>query len=1149
MRAPHWLRPLTARLTPARKRRVRPRPAFRPRVEGLEDRSVPSATPLGAGAQISPFSSLDSPVVGVPLNGALYFVGYDPTHGPALWRTDGTPGGTAFVADPDPSTIHGPRSLTAFGGAVYFLADSANPQWWRSDGTGPGTQPVRDAAGDVIRGFGSPVQVNDQLYFGRITTADWGDFPQVWRTDGVRTERAPGFQWAPSVSLASWGGDVYVQDGGGATYLGQPGVRSLYKYDTTVGRTDLLAASGDGRVNVIWGGISGSSPVSLNGKLFFVMSYEDYLWQTDGTPEGTSRISSVTVQREVPLALMNGTVYFSASDGTNGYELWATDGTPDGTRPVKDINPGTFPSSRQNLTVVGDTLYFTAYDGTSGWELWKTDGTEAGTVLVADINPGTGGSDPGNLTNVRGRLYFTATDPIHGRELWTTDGTEAGTVLVDDLNPGTASSSPTALTAFGGRLVFAAVGANGPEYFSLDTGLPNHAPVARAVTVGGLPTERGVHLAGSESTDPDGDPLTYSWSFGDGTTASVRDPIHVFPDDGTYTVTLTVTDAYGLQNTTSINVVVANVAPTTTLTSVAAGTGGDQVRISFSATDPGPDDRANGFTYRVDWGDGNVEIIPPASGNGTGYTPGHTYQTAGVYQVQVSAADQNMAYGPVATWADIVAGSPGGEAIVLRISNSGFAVTVNGQLAGVARFLVTPGVSLRTPLVLGGGGDDTITVNNWEGFYPPVVVDGQSGSDAYVVNYTLDQGIVFGRVKVTDSGGAGDTDRLLVNGTDEDEYFVKSTDRVEKPNGYDSLQVTYAGIEEMTLDSGAGDDYIEDPGSANVRLLGGPGNDTIVVASTAGNVYVDGGDGSDTILVQFGNLRGTVTVADTGTTGTDSVQVTAAAGTAPLTVSGSQLTQGGQTVILAVPASALSVSVPAGSPPPQVTNGAVLFQGDLLIGGTAADDAITVNAGGQGAGVSVVLNGASLGRFTPTGRIVAYGYAGSDDITVAGSVTLPAWLYGGAGDDRLKGGDGHDVLLGEDGDDLLVGGGGRDLLIGGTGADRIVGNADDDILIAGRTLFDADPAALAAVMAEWTRADRTYQQRIDALMAGGGNNGSVVLNAGTVSDDDEVDVLTGSSGQDWFLFNRDNDGVVKDKVTDLSAAEFALDLDFIQGGP
>ena len=49
----------------------------------------------------------------------------------------------------------------------------------------------------------------------------------------------------------------------------------------------------------------------------------------------------------------------------------------------------------------------------------------------------------------------------------------------------------------------------------------------------------------------------------------------------------------------------------------------------------------------------------------------------------------------------------------------------------------------------------------------------------------------------------------------------------------------------------------------------------------------------------------------------------------------------------------------------------------------------------------------------------------------------------------------------------------------------------------------------------------------------------------TVFDDGASDVLTGSAGRDWFLFQADGDD--KDKVSDLGAGEFADELDFIDG--
>jgi uncharacterized delta-60 repeat protein len=219
----------------------------------------------------------------------------------------------------------------------------------------------------------------------------------------------------------------------------------------------------------------------------------------------------------------------------------------------------------------------------------------------------------------------------------------------------------------------------------------------------------------------------------------------------------------------------------------------------------------------------------------------------------------------------------------------------------------------------------------------------------------------------------------------------------------------------------------------------------------------------------------------------------------------------------------------------------------LAIGGTNSDDAIAV--GTATGGVEALLNSVSLGVFAPSRSIVVFAGGGNDDVQVAGSVSLSAWLHGGDGNDRLKGGGGPDVLLGQIGDDLLVGGAGRDLLIGGLGADRIVGNSDDDIIIGGTTTHDANTAALCAILAEWT-SSRDTVTRIDNLSGSGTgtrHNGSYFLNATTVHDDGARDVMTGSSGFDWFFANLGSESdPTKDKITDLSASEFAPDLSFIE---
>jgi hypothetical protein len=83
-------------------------------------------------------------------------------------------------------------------------------------------------------------------------------------------------------------------------------------------------------------------------------------------------------------------------------------------------------------------------------------------------------------------------------------------------------------------------------------------------------------------------------------------------------------------------------------------------------------------------------------------------------------------------------------------------------------------------------------------------------------------------------------------------------------------------------------------------------------------------------------------------------------------------------------------------------------------------------------------------------------------------------------------------------------------------------------------------------MREWT-SGHDYATRVDNLRGAGSEdrlNGDIFLKTdgpeATVFDDAVRDLLTGSEGLDWFIFN-----ATEDKATDLKDEEFADVLDFI----
>jgi hypothetical protein len=340
----------------------------------------------------------------------------------------------------------------------------------------------------------------------------------------------------------------------------------------------------------------------------------------------------------------------------------------------------------------------------------------------------------------------------------------------------------------------------------------------------------------------------------------------------------------------------------------------------------------------------------------------------------------------------------------------------------------------------------------------------------------------------------------------------------------DTLTVNFASGGEFAIPGGirfdagpgAGDRFVLVGAGASTALLTPGAAETLAVAGNT--ITLTGIDAQ-----QISGVQG-LTIATTG--GNDSYSVDhvvagqnriSGAGAAPLTVFDLQnltidLGQGDTA------RSANTLTVNGGWVAGGLTNVTIIGgQGNTTL--TLASTTLTLPvAGGSyqftgGAGTdTVVANGNTNWTLSDTSLTSSLG----GQLTLSGVEV--GELVGGAGNNVLDAAafSGAALLLGGAGNDTLLAGSGRSVLIGGAGADTLTGGGNDDLLIDGTTAFDANAAALAAVLAEWGRADRTYTQRIADLRGGGGLNGPYRLTSATVVHDAFKDTLTGGAGSDWF---------------------------------
>ncbi len=1031
------------------------------------------------------------------VNGTLFFTATDSSNGRELWQSDGTAAGTTLVKDivpgsygSYPNSSH-PYALTNVNGTLFFTADNGTNggELWQSDGTEEGTTLVKD----IVPGSDGSypyylTNVNGTLFF----TADNGtDGTELWQSDGTEE----GTRLVKNIFPGSYGSYSY----------------SSNPYALTNVNGMLFFTADDG----------------LNGR---------QLWQSDGSVSGTTPLTEFSAESYYgpnSLTNVNGTLFFTADDGSNGEELWRSDGTAAGTTLVKDIFPGSYgsyPNSSYpySLTNVNGTLFFTAYNGSNGNELWQSDGTAAGTTLVENIVPGSSGSYPYYLTNVNGTLFFTADDGTNGAELWamstaiiptvneqTTISLSGDDLLIKDTDGGNTDDTLTIfqtatdlvitdpnnllftviagasgnnshtvtvpLATFSGRIIVSAL-------FGDDTIVLDSSVTLDATLNGGIGNDS--LTGGSGSDELDGGPGNDTLTGGTGNDTMIGgngNETYVF-NTNTPLGSDTVTDSAGsdyLYFVGSTNNVIVNLGLTTpqvvnanlTLTLASAtsiehlyGGSGNDTLTGNSVNNTLNGGAGNDKLY----GRAGADVLEGGDGNDTLYGESGDDTLVGGAGNETYVFNTNTPLG-----SDTVTDSAGSDYLYFVGSTNNVTANLSLTTPQVVNANLTLALASATSIehIFGGSGNDTLTGNSLNN-----TLNGYDGDDAL-------------------SGGDGN-------------------DTLNGGAGNDTLN---AGAGNDKLYGGAGADVL-DGGDDNDTLYGESGNDTLV-----------GGAGNETYVFNTNTPLGSDTVTDSA--GNDYLYFVGSTNnlTLNLGLTTPQVVNANLTLTLA---SATSIEHLYGGSGNDTLTGNTLnntlngYEGDDVLSGGDGND--TLNAG---AGNDTLVGGAGNETYvfntnTPLGSDTVTDSAGSDYLYFVGStnnvtanlgLTTPQvvnanltltlasatsieHIFGGSGNDTLTGNTLNNTLNGYDGDDVLSGGDGNDTLNAGAGNDTLNGGDGNDALNGG-----AGADALDGGVGN----DTLYGESGNDTLVGGAGNETYVFNTNTPLGSDTV---TDSAGNDYLYF-------------------------------
>ncbi len=140
----------------------------------------------------------------------------------------------------------------------------------------------------------------------------------------------------------------------------------------------------------------------------------------------------------------------------------------------------------------------------------------------------------------------------------------------------------------------------------------------------GNPTSGANPLAVAFTDTSTGTPTAWSWTFGDSNTSTAHNPSHTYTTNGSFTVALTATNAYGNNTNTKTNYISVATPPVANFSGTPTS-GAAPLAVTFTDSSTG-----SPTSWSWNFGDSNTSTV---------HNPSHTYSSAGSFTVALTATN------------------------------------------------------------------------------------------------------------------------------------------------------------------------------------------------------------------------------------------------------------------------------------------------------------------------------------------------------------------------------------------------------------------------------------------------------------------------------------------------------------------------------